>query len=56
MNMISEPLNEFVKPGGAYETYLWKMKQHQMHVKLLGSKFGVRMCYDYFRENDGVLY
>ena len=26
-----------------------------MHVKLLGSKFGVRMCYNYFQQNDGVL-
>ena len=31
------------------------MFQHQIHVKLLGSKFGVRMCYDYFQQNDGVL-
>ena len=26
-----------------------------MHLKLLGSKFGVRMCYDYFWDNNGVL-
>ena len=26
-----------------------------MHVKLLGSKFGVRMCYDYFQQNNRVL-
>lgn len=53
--MLTEQLNEFLQPGGTYETYLWKMKQHQMHVKLMGSKFGVRMCYDYFQQNDGVL-
>jgi hypothetical protein len=53
--MLTEPLNKFLQPGGTYETYLWKMKQHQMHVKLMGSKFGVRMCYDYFQQNDGVL-
>ena len=53
--MLTEPLNEFLQLGGTYKTYLWKMKQHQMHVKLMGSKFGVRMCYDYFQQNDGVL-
>jgi hypothetical protein len=26
-----------------------------MHVKLLGSKFGVRMCYNHFKQNDGVI-
>ena len=46
--MLTEPLNDFLSPTGTYETYLWKMFQHQMYVKLLGSKFGVRMCYDYF--------
>ncbi len=30
------------------------MFQHQMHMKLLGSKFGVRMCYDHYKRNDGV--
>jgi len=35
--MLTEPLNDFLSPGGTYETYLWKMFQHQMHVKLLGS-------------------
>ena len=53
--MLTEPLNDFLSPGGTYETYLWKMFQHQMHVKLLGSKFGVRMCYDHFKQNDGVI-
>ena len=31
------------------------MFQHQMHVKLLGSKFGVRMCYENFQQNNGVV-
>jgi hypothetical protein len=31
------------------------MFQHQMHVKLLGSKFGVRMCYENFQQNDGAV-
>jgi hypothetical protein len=31
------------------------MFQCQMQVKLLGSKFGVRMCYDYFQQNNRVL-
>ena len=53
--MMTEPLNEFIKIGGTYEKYLWKMFQHQVHVKLLGSKFGVRMCYDHFKQNDGVI-
>jgi hypothetical protein len=53
--MLTEPLNEFLQQRGTYEKYLWKMKQHQMHVKLLGSKFRVRMCYHYFQNNDGVL-
>jgi hypothetical protein len=53
--MLTEPLNDFLSPGGTYKTYLWKMFQHQMHVKLLGSKFGVRMCYDSYQQNNGVL-
>jgi hypothetical protein len=53
--MLTEPLNDFLSPRGTYETYLWKMFQHQMHVKLLGSKFGVRMCYNHFQQNGGVL-
>ena len=53
--MMTEAINEFIKPGGTYEKYLWKMFQHQMHVKLLGSKFGVRMCYDHFKQNNGVI-
>jgi hypothetical protein len=53
--MLMEPINEFLQPGGTYKKYIWKMKQHQMHVKLLGSKFGVRMCYHYFQDNDGVV-
>ena len=31
------------------------MFQHQMLVKLLGSKFGVRMCYDNFQQNDSIV-
>ena len=53
--MMTEAINEFIKLGGIYEKYLWKMFQHQMHMKLLGSKFGVRMCYDHFKQNDGVI-
>ncbi len=53
--MLTEPLNDVLSPGGTYETFLWKMFQHQIHVKLLGSKFGVRMCYNYFQQKDGVL-
>ncbi len=53
--MLTEPINEFIGPGGTYEKYIWKMFQHHMHVKLLGSKFGVRMCYDHFKQNDGVV-
>ncbi len=46
--MLTEPLNDFLSPRGTYKTYLWKMFKHQMHIKLLGSTFGVRMCYDFF--------
>ena len=53
--MLMEPLNEFLSIGGTYETYLWKMLQHQMLVKLMGSKFAVRMCYKHFQQNAGVL-
>ena len=53
--MLTEPINKFILPGGTCEKYLWKMTQHQMHVKLLGSKFGARMCYDHFKQNDGVI-
>ncbi len=53
--MLTEPINEFIGPEGTYEKYIWKMFQHHMHVKLLGSKFDVRMCYDHFKQNDGVV-
>jgi hypothetical protein len=53
--MLTESLNKFILPRGMYEKYTWKMFQHQMHVKLLGSKFGVRMCYNHFQQNDGVI-
>ncbi len=45
--MLREEMKEFIKPGGTYETYLWKMFHHATHVKLLGLKFGVQMCYHY---------
>ena len=32
------------------------MIHHQMHMKLLGSKFGFKMCYDYIKQNDGVVF
>jgi hypothetical protein len=53
--MLTEPLNKFILPGGTYEKYTWKMFQQQMHVKLLGSKLGVRMCYNHFQQNDQVI-
>ena len=53
--MMPEAINEFMKPGGTYEKYLSKMFQHQMHVKILVSKFGVRMCYDHYKWNNGVI-
>jgi hypothetical protein len=46
--MLTKPINEFIGPGDTYKKSTWKMFQHQMHDKLLGSKFGVRMCYDHF--------
>ena len=53
--MITESMKDFMKQGGTYETYLWKMYHHIAHVKLLGSKFGSRMCYNHWKENDGVI-
>jgi hypothetical protein len=54
--MLTEPINEFILPGGTiYEINIWKMFQHQIHAKLLGSKFGKRMCYNQFKQNDGVI-
>ena len=53
--MLVEAMSKFIQPGGTDEKYLWKMFQHQMHVKLVGSKFGVSMCYDQFNNNDGVV-
>jgi hypothetical protein len=53
--MLSKETKEFVKPGGTYETYLWKMFHRATHVKLLGSKFGVQMCYNYLENNDGII-
>jgi hypothetical protein len=53
--MLTEALNVFVLPRDTYKKYLWKMFQHQMHMKLLDSKFNVRMCYDHFQQNDGVI-
>ena len=53
--MLREEMKEFIKPGGTYETYLWKMFHHATHVKLLGLKFGVQMCYHYSENNDGII-
>ena len=53
--MLSKEIKEFVKHGGTYETYLWKMFHHATHVKLLGSKFGVQLCYNYSENNDGII-
>jgi hypothetical protein len=53
--VLMEPINKFIGPGGTYEKHTWRMFQHQMHVKLLGSKFGVRICYNHFKQNDGVV-
>jgi hypothetical protein len=53
--MLREEMKEFVKPGGTYETYSWKMFHHATHVKLLGLKFGVQKCYNYSENNDGII-
>ena len=53
--MLTESMNEFMKNGGTYENYMWKMYNHIAHVKILGSKFGSRMCYDHWKETDGVI-
>jgi hypothetical protein len=49
--MLSEEIKEFIKPGGMYETYLFKMFHHANHFEPLGSKFGIQMCYKYSEKN-----
>ncbi len=44
-----------MKPGGTYETYLWKMFFHVTHVRLLGSRFCMKMIYSYATTNDGII-
>jgi hypothetical protein len=53
--MLSESMKEFMKHGGTYETRMWKMYSHIAHVKVLGSKFGSQICYDYWKETDGII-
>ncbi len=36
--MITESMNDFMKHGGTYNTYLWKIYHHIAHVKVLESK------------------
>jgi hypothetical protein len=50
--MLTEMMSDFMKPGGTYETYSWKMFCHGTHVKLLGSRFCMNMIYDYAANND----
>jgi hypothetical protein len=52
--MLTETMSNFMKPGGTYKTYLWKMFYHATHVKLLGSRFCMSMIYDYARTTDGL--
>ena len=44
--MLSETMSDFMKPGGTYKTYLWKMFFHATHVRLLDSRFCMKMIYD----------
>ena len=44
-----------MKPGVTYETYLWKMFFHVTHVRLLGSRFCMKMIYNYAATNDGIV-
>ncbi len=54
--MLSEAMSNFMKPGGTYETYLWKMFFCvTQHVRLLGSRFFMKMIYDYAATNDGIV-
>jgi hypothetical protein len=53
--MLTETMSDFMKPGGTYETYLWKMFCHATHVKLLGSRLCMSMIYDYAAATDGII-
>ncbi len=53
--MLTEMMSNFMKPGGTYKTYLWKMLFHSTHVKLLGSRFCMSMVHDYAATTDGLI-
>jgi hypothetical protein len=53
--MLTEMMSDFMKPGGTYKTYQWKMFCHETHVKLLGSRLCMSMIYDYAATMDGVI-
>ena len=53
--MISEMMRDFMKPDGTYQTWLHSMFFHISHVKVLGTKFCGKMCYDVAEEMDGVM-
>ena len=53
--MLSEAMSDFMKPGGTYGTYLWKMFFHATHTRLLGSRFCMKMIYDYAATNNGII-
>ena len=53
--MLSKAMSNFMKPGGTYEIYLWKIFFHATHVRLLGSRFCMKMIYDYAATNNGIV-
>jgi hypothetical protein len=53
--MLTEAMSDFMKPGGTYKIYLWKMFCHATHVKLFGSTLCMSIIYDYGTTTDGLI-
>ena len=49
-------MKDFVKHGGTYEDYLWKMYYHVAHVKLLGNRELVDKLYEWAEEKGSFLF
>ncbi len=44
-----------MKPGGTYESFLWKTYNHVQYVCHLGSKMVIQMAFNYFDKTNSVL-
>ncbi len=52
---LAEKMKDFMKPGGTYEEFMWKMYYHAAHARLLGSRFCGRMCYEFAELRDDIM-